>query len=218
MRAPRDCISVRTVISAGATMTNNIFEDREHAMEANYFRQQDAQLIDKLRRNAQLDDIATSLAAMLEVENPDLLVRARQLGITPETAPAFFLAPLVQMAWAEGSVGRSERKAVLRLARDRGIHPNSPSYAKLGEWLSVMPSDEMFDTAMEVLRSGFAVLPRPEAEERINRVVEACEQVASASGRGLLASLGLANTVSRTEADMLERIAFELHKPPTKPA
>jgi len=197
-------------------MTNNIFEDREHALEANYFRQQDAQLIDKLRRNAKLDDIATSLAAMLEVDNPDLLVRARQAGITADTAPALFLAPLVQMAWAEGSVGRAERKAVLRLARGRGIDPKSQSYAQLEEWLSVRPAEELFEISYEVLRAGFAVLPRQEADERINRVVEACEEVASASGRGLLAPLGLGNTVSRAEAELLERIAAELRKPATK--
>ena len=197
-------------------MTNNIFEDREHALEANYFRQQDAQLIDKLRRNAKLDDIATSLAAMLEVDNPDLLVRARQVGITADTAPALFLAPLVQMAWAENSVGRAERKAVLRLARGRGIDPKSQSYAQLEEWLSVRPAEELFEISYEVLRAGFAVLPRQEADERINRVVESCEEVASASGRGLLAPLGLGNTVSRAEAELLERIAAELRKPATK--
>ena len=212
MRASRDWVTVRAVTSAGATMTNNIFEDREHAMEANFFRQQDAQLIEKLRRNAKLDDIATSLAAKLELDNPELLDRARALGITAETAPALFLAPLVQMAWAEGAVGRAERKAVLRLARGRGIDAKSKAYGQLEEWLSARPSNELFETAVEVLRAGFAVLPREETEERISRVVDACQEVASASGRGFLASFGLGNTVSHIEAELLERISADLHK------
>ena len=84
--------------------------------------------------------------------------------------------------------------------------------------MSVRPTEELFEISYEVLRAGFAVLPRQESDERINRVVEACEEVASASGRGLLAPLGLGNTVSQIEAELLERIAAELRKPAAKSA
>jgi len=78
-------------------MDKGIFKDREQAMEANYFRQQDARLVEKLRQEAQLDDIAQELAAKLELDNPELLLKVRELGVTGDTAPAFFLAPLVQV-------------------------------------------------------------------------------------------------------------------------
>ena len=90
-------------------MDKGIFEDREKAMEANYFRQQDAMLVQKLRQEAELDEIAKALAEKLEVDNPELLLRVRELGITVDTAPALFLAPLVQVAWAEGGVSDAER-------------------------------------------------------------------------------------------------------------
>jgi hypothetical protein len=194
-------------------MTKGIFEDREHALEAHYFHQQDARLIERLRRNAELGEIAGALAEKLQLDNPDLLVRARQLGITPDTAPALLLAPLVQVAWAEGSVGAAERKAVLRLARARGLDPKSPAYAQLEEWLTKRPADAIFDTALEVLRAGFAVLPRLEMEERIARVVDACRDVALASGKGLAPLLGVGSVVSRTETNMVEAIEAELRKP-----
>ena len=54
------------------------------------------------------------------MDNPDLLLRVKELGVTVDSAPAFFLAPLVQVAWAEGSVTEQERDTVLRLARARG--------------------------------------------------------------------------------------------------
>ena len=116
-------------------MDKGILSDREKAMEANYFRQQDAKLLEKLRQKASLDDIAAALAEKLQVDNPDLLARVRQLGITAETAPAFFIAPLVQVAWAEGSVSNRERECVLRLARERGVADGSPAKAQLATWL-----------------------------------------------------------------------------------
>jgi len=194
-------------------MTKGIFEDREHAMEANYFRQQDARLIERLRKNAKLDDIAAALADKLKVDNPDLLLKAREIGITADTAPAFFLAPLVQVAWAEGTPGEAESKAVLRQAEERGIETGSAAYAQLEQWLANRPAKELFDTALEVLRTGYSVLPRAERVERIDRVVDACRKVAFAAGRGLAPLLGVGKTVSRAEADAVGTIEAELRKP-----
>ena len=116
-------------------MQDRIFGDREKAMEETYFRNEDARLLDKLRQKAHLDDIGQALAEALQVNNPDLLLRAQSLGITLDTAAALFLAPLVQVAWAGGSVTRAEHDAVLRLARGRGVETDSPSYVQINEWL-----------------------------------------------------------------------------------
>ena len=193
-------------------MQDRIFGDREKAMEETYFRQEDAKLLEKLRQNAKLDEIAAALRDQLHVQNPDLLLRVRNLGITVDTAPALFLAPLLQVAWADGSVSKDERDTVLRLARERDVEPDSPAYAQIVEWLKVRPSDEIFDTAVEVLKAGFSVLPPAEQEERLQRVVEACNEVAMASGGGLAQLLRLGNSVSSMESSMLDKIAKTLRK------
>lgn len=193
-------------------MQDRIFGDREKAMEETYFRQEDAKLLDKLRQNAKLDEIAAALRDQLHVQNPDLLLRVRNLGITADNASALFLAPLLQVAWADGSVSKDERDTVLRLARQREVEPGSPAYAQIVEWLKVRPSDEIFDTAVEVLKAGFSVLPPAEQEERLQRVVEACNEVAMASGGGLAQLLRLGNSVSSMESSMLDKIAKTLRK------
>lgn len=193
-------------------MQDRIFGDREKAMEETYFRQEDAKLLDKLRQNAKLDEIAAALRDQLHVQNPDLLLRVRNLGITADNASALFLAPLLQVAWADGSVSKDERDTVLRLARQREVEPESPAYAQIVEWLKVRPSDEIFDTAVEVLKAGFSVLPPAEQEERLQRVVEACNEVAMASGGGLAQLLRLGNSVSSMESSMLDKIAKTLRK------
>jgi hypothetical protein len=193
-------------------MDKGIFSDREKAMEANYFRDQDARLLEKLRQGAKLDEIAEVLRDKLQIDNPELHARARAAGITPETVAAFFLAPLVQVAWAEGKVSTRERTVVLRLATERDVAEGSAAYKQLEEWLDARPSDELFDTAVEVLMFGFAVLPFNEREERIKRVVDACREVAAASGSELAHQLGLGTGVSRTEAQMLDEINSRLRK------
>jgi tellurite resistance protein len=191
-------------------MTNELFKDRERAAEANYFRQQDERLLDSLRKRAPLDEIARAIGEKLQVDNAELLERVRKLGLKPESAPALFLAPLVQVAWAEGKISRDEQDAVLRLALDRGVEMNSPPYQQILEWLAVRPSDDVFDTAVEILKYGFAVLPDDEREDRIKRVVEACHEVAAASGGGLAKLLGLGSSVSGVEASMLDSITATL--------
>jgi hypothetical protein len=194
-------------------MDKGILSDREKAMEANYFRQQDAALIKKLREQATLDEIATAVADKLKVDNPDLLMRIRHLGITAETAPAFLTAPLVQVAWGGGSVTREEQQTVLRLARGRGVEDGSPAQAQLLEWLKKRPDDELFETAVEVIKYGLTVLPHYEQEERIKHIVEACREVAKASGSKLSWVLGLFEGINSSEASVLDAITKKLRRP-----
>lgn len=191
-------------------MTKGILSDREKALEENYFRQEDARLLAKLRQNAKLDEIAIALRDKLQVDDPELLVRVRELGVTADTAPAFFLAPLVQVAWAGAAVSKSEREAVLRLAREREIDAGSPAYAQLREWLETRPPDVLFEAALEVLRAGFAVLPPNEREDRIRRVVDACHKVAEASGSQVATLLGMREDVSRIEESVVDTINEKL--------
>jgi hypothetical protein len=191
-------------------MEKGFLGDREKAMEADYFRKENERLLEKLRQGAKLDDIAKALADKLQLDNQELLGRIRALGITLETAPALFLTPLVQVAWAEGSVGNREREAVLRLARQREVQEGSPAYAQLVEWLKVRPSDALFDAGLEVIKYGFAVLPPKEIEERIARLIDACHEVAAASGTELARLLGLGDGVSRVEAHMLDEFSARL--------
>ena len=195
-------------------MEKDIFKERGRGEEAAYFHNQDAKLIEKLRESARLEEIAKALAEKLQVDNPELLRRVMDLGVTLDTAPAFLLAPLVQVAWAEGEVTEREHNTVLRLAGTRGVEESSPAHAQLLKWLRERPPDALFDTAMEVIKVGLSVLPSGEREERIKRIVQACHEVAEASG-GLARVLGLGSGVSGEEESLLDTITTTLrgHRP-----
>ena len=190
--------------------TRDAFKDRERALEEGYFRVQDAKLLDKLRTRTVLGDVAVALREKLQVDDPDLLQKIRDLGLTEDTGAALLLAPLVQVAWVDGVVTERERKAVLELAVSRGVEPGSPAHAKLVEWLDQRPSDELFDTALTTINAGLSVMPPPERDERMHQVADACKHVAMASG-GLAALFGLGGEISKKEAALLDTIAQKLH-------
>ena len=190
-------------------MAKDSFRDRERAEEAAYFRKEDEKLIEKLRQRAQLSEIAKALAEKLQVDDPALLKRIVELGVTLDTGAAFILAPLVEIAWADGHVSKAEHDAVLRLAFERGVAPGSPDLAQLLKWLQDRPPDALFQTALEAIKVGIAVLPREEAEERIQKMIKACEAVAEASG-GLQKLLRLHSGVSPQEQSVLSEIKSRL--------
>ncbi len=189
-------------------MTKDITKDHMDDEEA-YFRKSDAEKLKKLQESARLQEIVAALADSLQVQNPELLRRVMSLGISKETGPAFLLAPLVQVAWAEGTVTDPERETVLRHAAATGIENGSPAQARLLEWLKGRPSDALFETAIEVLKAGHSVLTPDEYEARIGRLVQACREVSEASG-GLAKKLGIGSGVSKEEKSILEHVTTAL--------
>ena len=189
-------------------MDKDIFKERGRSLEEGYFRKHEARLIAKLRENGRLEDIAEELALKLKIDNPGLLHRIMTLGVTLDTAPAFLLAPLVQVAWGEGAVTNREREIDLRLAEERGVAWGTRAHAQLEAWLRERPVDALFDAAIEAIKTGLSVLTPEEQAERIRRIVDACRQVAEASG-GLARLVGLGG-VSREEEALLDGIAAHL--------
>jgi hypothetical protein len=190
-----------------------MFEDklkqRERGEEDQFFRHWDEMLLKNLRQRAKLGEITTILAEKLQVDDPDLLKRIMDLGITKDTGPAFLLAPLVQVAWAEGKVTGREQETILNIAHERGIENGSPAHTLLLQWLRVRPADELFETAVTAIRVGISVLPDLERSERIKSMVAMCHRVAASSG-GLARLLGITHGVSQEEEAILDAISAKL--------
>ncbi len=188
----------------------DVLKDRGRGEEADYFRKQDQKLLQKMRERAALEDVAGALADKLRVDDAELLKRVIDLGLTRDTGAAILLVPLVQVAWAEGSVSPKEREVVFEIAASRGIEAGSAAHQQLTSWLEKRPSDALFETALEVMKSGIAVLPDDEREERVRDIVGACTRVAEASGGGLGKILGIKTGVVGQESAVLDAIGAKL--------
>jgi tellurite resistance protein len=192
-------------------MTRDVFHDKARGELEQYSRHHDELLIQKLRERAHVDELTRALAEKLEVDDRGLLERIVALGVTLETGSAFLLAPLVQIAWAEGEVTPEERDTILAIARERGIDDDSPSQTQLLQWLQSRPPDDLFETAEAAIRTGISVLPEAERVSRIATMVGLCRRVAAASGGGVLARLlGLDHSVSQQEEEVLAAITAKL--------
>lgn len=204
--------SAMDLVASGAyavPVTKDFLKDRERGFEAEFFQRQDAKLIAKIRERAHLHEVALALSEKLRVDDPALLERVVRLGFTRETGASILLAPLVEVAWADGDVSNAERRAVLDLAAARGVEPGTPAHEQVLAWMRVRPSAELLETAMEVLRVGFGVLPPAERDQHIRELLDVCDRVAEASG-GLAKLFGIGRGVSGEEARLLDELARKL--------
>ena len=193
-------------------MDKGILSDREKAMEANYFRQQDAVLIERLRQQSTFDEIAAAVADKLKVDNPDFAPASSAFGVAAETASAFLLAPLVQVAAAAipSAVKNSRRSSVV--ARERGVEDGTPAQAQLLKWLEVRPDDEPRN-----VRGSDQVRPHRAAALRTGRADQADRRCLSrcgkASGSKISWVLGLFDGINSSEASILDTITKKLRRP-----
>ena len=192
-----------------STTDDDALAGRKRKLEEDYFRKQDQELIERMRKAAAATRERAALEAKTGLHDPDLLRDLQELGFTPETVPLLLLVPLVQVAWAEGGVSPQERALILDLARKRGIVEESPAGRQLSEWLEECPDDAVFARAGRLVRAMLDAGSEEIRDLSADDLVKYCERIASASG-GLL---GIGR-VSQEERTLLGRIAVQLKKRP----
>ncbi|MDP6443557.1 MAG: hypothetical protein QGG36_02790 [Pirellulaceae bacterium] len=114
---------------------NDFLDGRRKALETSFFVQRDQELLAELRK----DMTKESLAELSGVSDAALLDRLIELGVSAETLAALSLAPLVAVAWADGSIAENERDAILRSADEAGLSKGHEAYGLLVNWLEEKP-------------------------------------------------------------------------------
>jgi hypothetical protein len=181
------------------------FQDRGRALEEEYFRKKNRELVEKMRRDAADEQARQALQAQTGLTDPEAIRELQALGFTAETVALLPLMPVIRVAWAEGGVTDAERQAIKKLARARGIADGGPADRQLSEWLSRCPEEQVFTRAMGLIR---AILDSPAHSQvgvTADDLVRDCETIAAASG-GIF---GL-RKVSDDERALLSTIASQL--------
>ena len=184
--------------------------ERGRALEEDYFRKKDRELIEKLRRASEEARVRSDLSKSSGITDQAMLTDLLELGLDADTVSLLPLVPVVELAWAEGGITPAERQLVLSLARSRGIAEGSPADLRLNGWMDSRPSPEQLKKATRVM-SAVLGSDTPVAKDlTADQLVKYCEQIASASG-GLF---GLPfRAVSMEEQALLARIAGDLKGP-----
>jgi hypothetical protein len=181
--------------------------ERGRALEEEYFRRKNRELIEKMRMEASRDEARRSMGAQIGLDDAETLEQLQRLGFTPETVSLLPLVPVVQMAWVDGSVTDAERRAIFNIARTRGIAEGSAAHHQLSAWLADRPAPGVFEGATRLIR---AMLDAPAQDAKTispDDLVAYCETIAASSG----GMLGI-NKISSEERALLASLAAELGK------
>lgn len=136
-----------------------------------------------------------------------MTLQLHHLGIDRRNLRALPLLPLVEVAWADGSIQHAERNLICARAAEHGL--SEEDHLLLGNWLAHPPSPGYTKVAHQALswlcRHGDPAI----APVMLSRLVDDAQEVARAAG-GLL---GLWR-VSRAERATIERIRQDLEQSP----
>jgi hypothetical protein len=182
------------------------FSDSHRANEEEFFYKHDRELIEKARHQLEVETQRRQLGEAAGISDDNILRNLQKLGYNRENIALLNLAPLVDVAWSDGSLTAEERKLVLEEARQEGIAEGGPAWLQLALWLNDRPSEEFFHSTLGAIRTAIEALPLEEGERRKRDLLAGCTRIAAASG----GVLGLGSKISGVERNVIARIAAEL--------
>ncbi len=180
-----------------------------NSLEEEFFHREDQRLLARMRELREAETARETLSQATGLTNPAVLDKLLALKIQPEIIAALRIVPLVEVAWADGSIDEKERQAVLSGAQEAGIPADSAAYLLLDAWLKRKPEPHLFAAWSTLVQGMSASLPEAEVEELEASLMERARRVAGASG----GVLGLGSKVSKQEAAVLEKLSKAFERP-----
>jgi tellurite resistance protein len=184
-------------------MSEDSISIRGRSEEEQYFLKAEGELLEKVRARAAKEDERKALGHFHGVEDPDILAAFDEAGYDRDSVQVIHLVPLIQIAWADGSVSKEERAELLAIAAARDVVEGSAAHAKLLSWLDSPPSALFFSRTMHIITRLVEVFPEAKRQALHGDVMNTALAVASASG----GFLGLGSKVSSTEKALLDKFA-----------
>lgn len=182
--------------------------ERGRAIEEEYFRRKDRELVEKMRQANAAEAARSELSRATGLQDPALVKELQDLGFTPETVILLPVVPVLEMAWAENEITSAERHLIVKFARSRGVAEDSAADKQLTQWMTDRPDGTVFKGAgrliAAMLSSGSSQLG---GALTTGDLVAYCEEIAAASGGLLGTRLG---SMSSEEKALLARIASDL--------
>ncbi len=138
---------------------------------------------------------------------PQTIEHGRVLGYEPDRLPLLLLAPLVQVAWVDGSLQPAEQRAILRLSQ-RLKALGTDAQEELMSWLRDRPTDEKFELLLRDLRSVFDLVSSEEAERLWSFLQFGMVEVARAAGGPGFVRAG--SNIEKQEREAMLELADQL--------
>ena len=184
----------------------DIFVEREHWLEEEYFRKKNQELVEKLRERQARETDRQRMSEITGVSDQEALEALQDLGFTADTVQLLHIVPLVEVAWAEGGVADRERELIVKVARSRGVEPGSLADVKLSHWLEEKPSDRFFQNTLRAIRVVLELLPEDQRAAGRKDLISYCSQIAEVVEGGILGR----GRITDEERMLIAHIATEI--------
>lgn len=172
--------------------------------EAEYFFLHNQELLARLRERQALASATNAIRAESDTIDPELAEMLARLGVDAMTLPVLHLAPLLQVAWADGDVQPEERRLLRIAASDQALSDTAEAFFE--KCLIERPSAAFFEGALQFLQLTLAAHSAAEADAEIASLGEMAFKIAEAAG-GLF---GIFGKVDADEKSALRDIAHHL--------
>ena len=181
-------------------MSDEILGDRGKALEEMFFAREREKFRKTLQEKEEVRDKKEALSAASGITDDAVLEQLVTLDIRSDTLAALSLVPLVEVAWADGTMDDSERSAILSAAEDSGI--SDESAALLDGWLVTQPGSEMLSAWKDYISALTSTMNTAARDNLEQELLGRARRVAESAG----GFLGI-GTISPDEEDKLEELA-----------
>jgi len=182
-------------------MDSEFFGERRRALEEEFFKKHNDELVAAMRSRVQAEHLGAALAGATGITDHDVVAHLLKAGMTPATFMAVALVPLVAVAWADRKLEEPER---LRIIRDPlTAELNDEARALLVSWLIEEPEPALFETWIEYVCALRSNLDRAAREKLKDATLTRAAAIAAAAAGE---PYGLGRSVSPEERAVLDRI------------
>jgi tellurite resistance protein len=169
------------------------------ALEDRFFFEQNKILSEQYTRLKQEKECVEALSKVSGITDQSVLKELVAHKIRPETLAALSLIPIIEVAWADGTIDPKEEKAILEGLSAHGLGDDS---TLVQEWLHTKPDAKFTDAWKAYIRGLSKEISVATMLTLENDILQHANNVAEASGR----FLGLFNPVSDAERAVLTNI------------
>jgi hypothetical protein len=171
-------------------------------LESEFFLKEDQRLIAKLREMRKLEETKKNLSEVSGIKNDRILQKLVDLDIHPETLAALSIVPLIEVAWADGSVDKKEEEAILKALESTGIREGDARIALVEQWLKHRPEAALLEAWTHYIEGLAERMNDQELSLLKEGLLAHARSVAEAAG----GFLGLTSKISKEESEMLQRL------------
>lgn len=182
-------------------MSEVTLEERGRALENQFYEKENHEKLAAMKSKLDTQKTRDELRKASGMTDDAVLEKLVQLGLRGNTIAALSLVPLIQVAWADGTIQSNERVAILQGAQGKGLEEGSAGYELLETWLQKEPGDDLFQAWEAYIKALAAQLNDEQNRLLRNQIVGFAKMVAASAG----GFFGIGK-VSASEEKVLHRI------------